>query len=264
MEQRFGLLGLVSERVSAVQPDQISQADIDRFCDPRRYRWLTPPELACGLSHLAALRVFLQAGAPFGAIFEDDAVLSEVLPAFLSAIESNAPELDLIRLETFNERLLVDPSGSRQLGPVATRTIYSQSNGSAGYVVSRRGAIAIVESVEIKATQADFALFNPHHSLARQLRVQHVDPGLCIQQHRLGSSELSSIDSQIVGAREQRRILARKHRLIRDARRLREFLELVVRIKPRELWARRTKKAVWRSIPFMDQRHDSSIERAAD
>ncbi|MDR3472461.1 MAG: glycosyltransferase family 25 protein [Devosia sp.] len=56
LEQQLAALGLTATRVEAVTPADISPEDRRRYCDPKRHFWLTEAELACNLSHIAALQ----------------------------------------------------------------------------------------------------------------------------------------------------------------------------------------------------------------
>jgi len=257
MEARFATLGLQARRIEAVTPTTIAQNDLDRYCDPRRYLWQTPTELACSLSHVNALRAFLETGGLCAAIFEDDVLLSPRLPAFLDALTVLSPLPDLVKLETFNDVMLMESHPGPNAGPIAFRKVFSRTNGSAGYVVSRMVAAQIADSVQLRMTQADTALFNPHHYLSRHLDVVHADPALCIQLHRWEPNQLDSPDSEITAARAGRRAIARRYRLHRDVRRLRELVEGWF-WSAKEYWWKMRIKEKPRRIPFATDLGDDS------
>ena len=192
MEEQFARLGLAASRIEAVTPADLEPEDIERWCNPRRVLWLTPGELCCSVSHLRALEAFLASGDAWAAIFEDDAVLSTRLPAFLDAFDTAPPAADLVRIETALRHLTLQ-SGGEPVGGMRLARYVGWEPGGAGYLVSRQAAAAITASNEMRRRPVDRALFHWSSPLFRRLAVRQTDRGLCIQaRSHAGATELHS------------------------------------------------------------------------
>jgi glycosyl transferase family 25 len=198
MEGQFEKLGLVAERLAAVTPADLSSSDLDAYCSPRRARWLTPMELCCSLSHVAAARALLASGAPHALVLEDDAVLSARLPRFLAAFEAMPPDLDVLRLETTRgQRLRLLPSGLPDIAGIGLHRSYSWAFGAGGYIVSRRGAAKIVASPETRLHAADRYLFDPYAALPRQLMAYQAKPTMIVQVSELEGDAAAQLPSRM-------------------------------------------------------------------
>lgn len=199
MEDQFSRLGLAATRIEAVTPDELSAEDLDRWCNPARGRWHTPPELCCSLSHLKATRTLQASEHPYALVLEDDAVLSASLPRFLLAYDAESPPYDLVRIETSLERLRLKRGAGPDIGGVAICSSYSPTAGAAGYVVSRRAAGLASAGREMWLKPPDQVFFNPYEPLPRRLVVRQTDPGLCIQTYLLEATGLPDLPSDLVG-----------------------------------------------------------------
>jgi glycosyl transferase, family 25 len=192
MERQLSALGLVGTRIEAVTPADLSPAVIDEFCNPDRDDSLSPTTLGCSLSHLAALSAFMATDAPFAVVLEDDVVLSSRLPSFLSALLRDRPEAGLIRIET-SMRGIRAKKAERTLADVEIIKPYSWESGSAGYVVSRQGAEAILAAgQQMKRRQPDIVLFRPFTQLSRRVALRQTNPALCIQSHHIAGASFGS------------------------------------------------------------------------
>lgn len=197
MEERFSALGISPVRVEAATPADIGEDLRKAYCDPNAFRWQTPPELACSLSHLRMLELFLKTEDSFAAIFEDDAILSADLGAFLDAYEAAAPDIDLLHLETDYARLRLSPKPDLSLADIGLYQAFNTLRGSAGYIVSRRAARRILAGPEVLRLMTDQALFNPFERPCRELVVRQADPALviqedCIDRNAKGASDLDA------------------------------------------------------------------------
>jgi glycosyl transferase family 25 len=206
MEAQFHRLGLAAERVDAVPTADIDPALLARASDPRHYFWLTPGELGCNLSHLEALSRFQQTGAPYGLVFEDDAVISGRLPELLAALPTLALPVDLVKIETFNIPIWLEPAPIGRIGAFALRRARGWSAGAAGYIVSQRGAARILARDDLHRMVIDEAFFNPFRPLGRRLAVYYTEPALVIQEDRLpgADSALASNLNQYRSIRDER------------------------------------------------------------
>lgn len=200
MEQSLERLGLSAERVSAVTPAELSEAQRTLYCDPRKRFWMTDVELCCSLSHIKALEQFLGDDAPHALILEDDAVLSATLPRFIEAFEQKPPHADLLRLETDLNGQRMMPRPDATIAGIEIRQSWSWAAGTAAYIVSQDAARAILKSQDLLRLQADGALFNPYIAQGRRLTMRHCLPALAVQSDRLDATRR---DSDIADARKR-------------------------------------------------------------
>ena len=155
-------LGLPFERLPAVVGKEVP--DWERLVDLPAYAWrnrLDTPragEVGCYLSHLKAMETFLRTDAPWCVILEDDV---EVLPACAEVLRSLAEkdDWDLVKLFNFHSGMPVTKrslAGGHRLVAHLTRT-----TSSAAYVVNRRAAATLLQSMRPISEQVDHALDRP-------------------------------------------------------------------------------------------------------
>jgi glycosyl transferase family 25 len=155
-------LGLGYKRLPAVMGKDVS--DWENLIDMPAYVWrnrLDVPragEVGCYLSHLKAMKTFLQTNAPWCVILEDDV---EVLPACAEVLRSLAEkdDWDLVKLFNFHSGMPVkkrELTGGHHLVVHLTRT-----TSSAAYVMNRRAAETLLKSMRPITEQVDHALDRP-------------------------------------------------------------------------------------------------------
>ena len=142
MSDQLGSIGLQWERLSAADGKLFSLEDtalVDLTEFARRHG-KTPVhgELGCYLSHVWAMRRFLETDSPYALILEDDVQLSEPLPQVLDALANVPGDWDMVKL-----------SGVHSGSPLKLQRLYAQFHlavtltpytGSSAYVINRRAA----------------------------------------------------------------------------------------------------------------------------
>lgn len=169
-------VGLAFERLSAVE----AEANV------ARHGRLTAGEVGCFESHRAAWRHLVESGDPWLAVFEDDVVLAAAVAGFLAAPERFPAEADLIKLEAFPDMVTIAPRALAFDG-FALHRMRSRHRGSAGYVISRRAAIQLLQRTEGFRRPIDVVVFDPRDATMRDLRIHQAVPALCIQEHLLAA-----------------------------------------------------------------------------
>lgn len=148
MTAQADALGLRLTFVRAVDGRTLSEEDAAAYRAPwRRRTWragLTPNEVACVLSHRRALGQFLESGAAFAVVLEDDAILGPEFRRVVHELIDIAPVWDLVRLSTYVPTLPLAevatlPSG-RRLGQ---RGKWGLS--AVGVLYDRRAAARLLE-----------------------------------------------------------------------------------------------------------------------
>jgi glycosyl transferase family 25 len=155
-------LGLGYKRLPAVMGKDVS--DWENLIDMPAYVWrnrLDVPragEVGCYLSHLKAMKTFLQTNAPWCVILEDDV---EVLPACAEVLRSLAEkdDWDLVKLFNFHSGI---PMKKRKLASGHHLVVHlTRTTSSAAYVVNRHAAETLLKSMFPIVEQVDHALDRP-------------------------------------------------------------------------------------------------------
>lgn len=180
MEAQFAALGLVVERIVATTPETITAEDLSPWSLEDISDKVSPPEAACSISHFRAWRRMLELGHERVLMLEDDLLLSRKLPAFLSAIENEPADIDILRLETqlrtvqIHRRPEPAPRGFAFHRPVG----YEQ--GSGAYVISAACAAGILASPSRFSRPIDDLLFSPKSPYWRGTSIRVAVPALAL------------------------------------------------------------------------------------
>ncbi|MBN9547809.1 MAG: glycosyltransferase family 25 protein [Alphaproteobacteria bacterium] len=183
----FERAGVAFERMAAVD----AQALPDLGSMPVRKRpvsqtRLTDGEIACLLSHRACWSAIAAGDDSYVAIFEDDVMLSEKTGPLLADLGWIPADADIIKLETFLHRTIV---GVKQVaaghGFSASR-LYDVHMGSAGYIVSKKAAGALLGATQEICLPVDHVLFNSKLETSPGRVIYQLRPALCAQEQILG------------------------------------------------------------------------------
>lgn len=159
MEEQGQKLGLSFTRIEAATPADISETDAALYCDTAKRTYLRKNQLACTLSHERVWATFLEGGAPWCLVLEDDVWLSQRLAGFLPSVESIGAEL--IRIETTGSSTRVFPATHTTSDGTEIRPFRSTPMGSAAYLVSRRGVNKLLEHPALRQRPIDLVLNDP-------------------------------------------------------------------------------------------------------
>jgi glycosyl transferase family 25 len=216
MAARLDALGISHTFLKAVDGRTLSAAELERASPLRKLafgRPLMPPEIACGLSHLAAIAEGARLDCDFFCVLEDDVIPAAQLPPCLERDALAAlSEFDVLRLFTEYERWdkpsrIVD----HLHGSVVVRML-RPGWGCQGQIYSRRGARKILATLTCVRAPIDYALYHDCHVFG--LKVVELRPGMVERDHAQASS---------IGAREwirgEETLTGRARRWLRRARR---------------------------------------------
>lgn len=187
MTARLDGLHLPFTRIEGVDGRALSFPHPD--FDERAYRILhgrrtTPPEVGCYLSHVAAVRAFLDSDADLALILEDDVTFA---PDFLTALDRAATQgrlWNLLRLTSVNrgrKYAMRDLGQGRRLAVALTR-----EKGAGAYVIDRIAAAWILDRLMPMRLAWDIA-FDLEYLAG--LRAAFIDP--------LPASQISDHPTQI-------------------------------------------------------------------
>lgn len=239
MEDMFGAAGIVFERVVAIDGQQLSEAVIRALTVSRHdYRPLTASEVGCFLSHRACWQRIAAGPDAFAAVFEDDIAFSRNGPSCLRETAWVPTNADVVKLETYVEKVWVDKNPTATLVDHSVRRLRSIHWGTAGYVISRACAARLVNNTKTFSVTVDDALFHPKYRALRTIVVYQLVPALCIQKRFSDDKNValafqSTVDSHASGpetATLERRGLKRRLARLGEkiVRRLRQQTRLSV------------------------------------
>lgn len=182
MENIFGAAGIVFERAIAIDGKQLSEAALQASTVARHdYRPLTASEVGCFLSHRACWERIAAGPDAFAAVFEDDIAFSRNGASCLKESVWIPADADVVKLETYVEKVWVDKKPVAKLVDYSIRRLRSIHWGTAGYVISRTCAARLVNSTNTFSVTVDDALFNPKYRALRTIVAYQMVPALCIQ-----------------------------------------------------------------------------------
>lgn len=151
IESSLRRCGLSCIRVNAVDSRRrmrLVRARIERsfYCESE-HRSLTPGEICCALSHIAALKRVVRGHMPCAIIMEDDAVIGDGFERFVAEdLQGFFSKCDIVKLEGFD----IGSRGPKR-GLVVTHGAcasllvpFRPTMGAAAYAVTRAGAIRLL------------------------------------------------------------------------------------------------------------------------
>jgi glycosyl transferase family 25 len=180
MSAQADRLSIVLERFSAI--DYRSPVYAEEVHMASLSSGQMPGQVACTFSHRRCWELLLASGESQLAIFEDDAMLDDAIVPILASRLPNV--IDLLKLETTGERVILDRRVAGRIGPVELRRIYAKHMGSCGYIVTRRAAEALIAETEIIDACTTDALIFPHGGVMAGIPVFQLYPAACIQERR--------------------------------------------------------------------------------
>lgn len=161
----LGALGIGFHRIAAVDGRRVPEADL--ACSRKSGPIGVMPDTtrACTASHVKAWQYIVASGQRHALILEDDVALHPDITALLADDGWIPQGVDLIKLEKFAPRrvskilagkvLATTPSGRGVI-----RRMHSRHTGSAGYIISRKGAETALSLSGSFDVPVDHLLFN--------------------------------------------------------------------------------------------------------
>ena len=181
MEQQ--LRGVRCHRIAAVEGKTIAGPEQRDRSLPRSTENVSRYSKACALSHRVAWKEFLAGTEKFACVLEDDLHVSPDFHRFINDESWIPAGCDLVKIETNLHGVFVSREMRRCLDRSAV-VLHSLHLGSAGYIVSRKGAKDLIERTEVLDMPTDWLIFG-EAALHRHFPVYQLIPGLCVQGARL-------------------------------------------------------------------------------
>jgi glycosyl transferase family 25 len=141
---KLAALGMKFTRIPAVDAQRLTPAQLSAL-DRKAYEskhGKTPllGELGCYLSHVETFNAFIESGAPFALILEDDTVPTKQLLPALHGLIANADRWDMVKLSGVHSgtpQPYLEVCPGHWLSVMLTRC-----TGSSAYLINRKAAIA--------------------------------------------------------------------------------------------------------------------------
>jgi len=173
MRSELDRLGLSFERLSATDAKQFSEQDVEKWSNTYM-RPLSRTEIACWHSHVRAWQRCVEEDG-WLLVLEDDARLSDRLPAFLAELESLGVD-GIVNLETRGKEKWVGAAVEATAAESEVRLyeLFIDRGGTAGYLVEPKVARQLIAIAARKAAPSDAFL-----NLAGVKRHQ-AEPGLVV------------------------------------------------------------------------------------
>jgi glycosyl transferase family 25 len=252
VEKRLAELGIAAERIDAVTPPAIDPTLIARFCNPASRQWVTPPELACTLSHQKFWQTIVDHNLPMALVLEDDVLFSARLPEILQATPAALAGLDIVRTETNWQDVCLGPAEGELVAGIAYHRYYTRRWGTWGYIATASGARKMLQAQDLYAMPIDELMFNPTSPMFKRLASRQLIPAFCTPADESPAAVKRSAESDLETARLQRQGNAeaslRRVPLRRFFSRLRDNISNSVRKDAAGL----LHGARYRSVPFAD------------
>ncbi|HEV2518560.1 MAG TPA: glycosyltransferase family 25 protein [Devosia sp.] len=246
MEQQFERLGIVAERIDAVTIADVGAAN----ADPPKPLAMTPVEIACTMSHEKTWCRMLDAGQQFALLLEDDAVIGDGLKAFLEPALCDGLQPDLVKLETFYDRVRLGRAVRHVSDRFGVHQLLASHFGTAAYIISATMARRVLADPRLRRMSIDRYLFTRDGPVIPHRGLYQANPAPVVQlQFYRGDKSSAAAQSDLKRDRDRRDAKQRPpliHRYSDTLRRIAYTLRLTAHILP-DAVARRQKR---REVPF--------------
>lgn len=185
IEEQFGKKGVSFHFFNAIEPAQID-FQAEKIGLPLRQGDLSRNELACLLSHVSLWQKAVDEKMPAIAIFEDDVHLGDDAELFLK--QSDWLNVDIVKVEKSYTSVILDLDKTQIFDhkDFLLRRLKKAHLGAAGYILSYKGAIALLEYMEKQPVldHVDQIVFRKYIAEGK-LGIYQLNPALCMQDYLL-------------------------------------------------------------------------------
>ncbi|RCL02410.1 MAG: glycosyl transferase [Candidatus Tokpelaia sp. JSC161] len=181
LNEIFAQQGLTPRRIRALDMKNISDTDYKNLT--RKSFWperMTRGEIACFLSHRTALQQLAEEQEAYGAVFEDDVILSNNAHLFLKNYFWIPSGVDLVKLETQGKKVWLGHS-IKNVNNFSLGRLKSSHILAAAYIVSKKSALYLIKKMEDVCAPFDHFLFNLDYGIANKLKIYQLDPAIARQ-----------------------------------------------------------------------------------
>ncbi|OOZ42730.1 glycosyltransferase family 25 protein [Solemya elarraichensis gill symbiont] len=156
-------------------------------------------EYACYSSHRKCWEALVQSDYQRCLILEDDVIVSQNLKSILNNDDFFIGHTGIVRLETHRRKVWVKREADYTLDGISLRKLCSGSLGTGAYVISRKHAEKLLESITRPTMAIDHILFNPKSSFFEHGNTSQIDPAPCVQGKRDEINSKNEVFSSDIG-----------------------------------------------------------------
>ena len=192
MAAQLARLGLPFERFDAVDAKSVDPAVLSApFAEEGPLGRLSPGDKACTYSHIHIWRMIADGPDEYVTVLEDDVVLADSAPEFLSDSGWIPKGVGLVKPERYGDRNQLIVIGKPRLtvkGRILA-PLLSRHTGTGGYIISREAACRLAGIKEKIALPVDHLMFNPNNSpVFDWLQPWQLLPAILDQQEAVGGA----------------------------------------------------------------------------
>lgn len=174
MTAEFSRIGIAFDRVAAIDGLKCPEiADISPH--------LSLSEIGCFLSHRACWQIIAQGDDAYGAIFEDDVILTETAGLLLADENWVPADAEIVKMETVFKKAVVAMKRVPARQGYTLHRLHGFHWGSAGYVISKRAARDLLEATRNNDIPIDHVIFNQTSATCSSKVIYQLSPALCTQ-----------------------------------------------------------------------------------
>ncbi|MCX6895197.1 MAG: glycosyltransferase family 25 protein [Verrucomicrobia bacterium] len=177
------LRGVPFQRIAAVDGHTVPGSEHRDLSKPADAGRISKFDRACTWSHRVVWREFLAGTERFACVLEDDIHVSPDFARFIGDESWIPVGCDVLKIETAMHQVFIERVVRSGLDR-SLAVLRSQHFGTAGYIVSRRGAADLLRRAEELDRSADRLVFN-EEALRRHHPVYQLIPALCVQGARI-------------------------------------------------------------------------------
>jgi glycosyl transferase family 25 len=192
MAAQLARLGLPFERFDAVDAKTADPAVLSGpFAEQGPLGTLSPGDKACTYSHIHIWRMIADGPDDYVTVLEDDVVLADSAPEFLSDSGWIPRGVGLVKPERYGDKnqLIVIGKPRLEVKGRILAPLLSRHTGTGGYIISREAARLLAGMREKITLPVDHLMFNPNNSpMFAALRPWQLLPAILDQQEAVGGA----------------------------------------------------------------------------
>ncbi|AZO41015.1 glycosyltransferase family 25 protein [Mesorhizobium sp. M7D.F.Ca.US.005.01.1.1] len=201
MTAEFARIGVAFERVAAIDAREHPDLVLQPQHAMHAIRPLSGSEIACLHSHRTCWTIIAQDEAPYGAVFEDDMVLSAKAGALLADTSWIPADADVVKLETFFAKTMIQ---RRRISVGRGFSVFRLSKshvGAGGYLLSRQMARHLLDATAQVNVAVDELIFDLALPRSARKTIYQLVPAVCAQDQFVGDRLPSLLEQEREAAR---------------------------------------------------------------
>ncbi len=191
ISQEFGKQGIDFEFFDAITPTYINKLS-EKFGIHLSQNWrLSDGEKACFMSHLCVWQKCLDEDLDYIAVFEDDICLGKNADLFLSNNWLKDINFDIIKLETFFEKIHIKYESSHYNRKL--ECLYSPHMGAGAYIITKSAIKKIINQMQKTSIPNLMAIDHILFEIGiNYLSIYQLNPAICLQKMFIDCKSLPS------------------------------------------------------------------------